>query len=335
MSAPVGLLRPSLDVTAIKSGMPVRADTWAALGGLANWSHGLGSMIVPWHFVGIMIVAGNTRTFRYNTQGKPTTVQRVWRIRVRKDKDGAGLDVAAPSGGSQTRFQPLGQTPNDYGDIFYLENLSTAPSGVEEISIDLEAVTNDVTIDAIACYEQARASIDHTAQDDGVDVTTLRPRQPILDRDYKSLAGVCDLYDTLDARRTSLIQWAVPTQSAASTASTSAQDLFETPIPCIPARVVSASNPTLAIYAYVKATGGQITVAATSTEGGGSISASTSGASFAWLSVGNLSVAQEDLAEVDGLPGGAWEDVNVTFKCDTATLAEIAGVSVIRTSTPI
>lgn len=335
MSAPVGLLRPSFDIGAIKSGVPIRADTWAALGGLANWCHGLGSMIVPWYFVGITIASGATRTFRFNTQGKPVTVQRVWRVRVRKDKDGAGIDIAAPTGGTQTRFTPLGQTTNDYGDIFYLENLSAAPSGVQEISIDLEAVANDITIDAIACYEQARASINHTAQDDGVDITTLRPRQPILDRDYKSISGVCDLYDTLDARRTSLFQWAVPTQSAASTASTSAQNLFETPVPCIPARVVAASNPTLAVYAYVKATGGQITVAATSTEAGGSITNSTSGSSFAWLSVGNLSVMQEGFNEPDGLPGGTWETVNVTFKCDTATLAEIAGVSVIRTSTPI
>jgi len=145
--------------------------------------------------------------------------------------------------------------------------------------------------------------------------------------------GVCDAYDNLDARRTSLLQWSVPTGDSAHTTSASYLALFETPLRVLaPIRNVSLSPMDYVAYAYIKATGGSVFAQATTAAG--AVSNSTSSTSYTWLNVGTLSVACEDLSASDGVPAGSVDTIKIEVKVGTGTRVDIAGVSVIRETKP-
>ena len=60
------------------------------------------------------------------------------------------------------------------------------------------AAGGSVIVESIAMYEQTRGALDATTDDYGVDLETLRARDPIADFDFQSVAGVIDAYKNLD-----------------------------------------------------------------------------------------------------------------------------------------
>jgi hypothetical protein len=332
MGAPVTNLRPDLDTSVIVSGAPIRSDTWQALGSLANWIDGHGTMCVPWCYPGHTITSGATDVFRFYIKPKAQTRQRIWVVLCRAASSAGSLEIAAPTGATRTAA-PLATTRDRVTPIVFRETVTTSTTA-NEINLDIKAIGANVTVDAIACYEQSRAELGLNTTDDGIAIESCRARQPIIDAANRSLAGVLDAYDALDARRSSLLQWAVPSGAAPFTTSGTYQAVFED-APMVVAPVIDSTlaSCTYNVRCYLKATGGSIFAQATTTAG--SVSASTSSTSFIWLFVGAITTASEDLTDDDGLPSGGWDTCKIEIKCGTGTKAEIAGVSVLRETLPL
>jgi hypothetical protein len=332
VGAPVSNLRPELDTDVIVVGAPIRSDTWQALAGLANWINGHGHMVVPWCYPGHTITSGSVDTFRFYVKPSARCLQRVWLVLCRSASSAGTAEIVAPTGGTRTVYAATTVRDRVVPLVFYETVTSSTTSG--EINVDIKATGANLTVDAIACYAQSRAELHLDTTDYGVAIESCRARQPVIDLPNQSLPGVCDAYDALDARRSSLLQWSVPEAAAPFTASTSYQAVFES-APMVVAPVIdsTAASCSYSVRAYVKATGGSIFVQATTTAG--SVNNSTSGTSFAWLSVGTITVASEDLTDDDGLPTGGWDTCTIEIKCGTGTKAEIAGVSVLRETLPL
>lgn len=330
--AVVSNLRPELDTSVILSGVPIRSDTWQTLGGLANWISGHGQMIVPWCFPGHTVTSGSTDTFRFYVKPKAQALQRVWLLNLRGATSASRASVVAPSGG--TLVDRAIATSRDRSVPIAFTQLVTSSTASGEITIDVRATGGDVVVDSLACYEQTRAELHLDTTDNGVALATIRARQPIIDLANRSLAGICDAYDALDARRSSLLQWSVPSADAAFTASGAYQAVFEG-APMVVGPIIDSTSTTVgySVWAYVRATGGSIFVQATSTAG--SVNNNTASTTFVWLSVGTLSVAVEQLSDADGLPAVGWDTCTIEIKCGTGTKAEIAGVSVLRETLPL
>lgn len=336
MSALVPHHRPELE-DKIRVGQPVSADQWATLGGLSNWIHGHGSMLIPWSAIGYRFASSVTRTLRFYVAPKIATVERVWCIHAKALQAGVTLTITAGTAAAVT--VPLATTRSDRDGPFVIrEPLSAKSSTAAELTVSFSATGgaagNTVLIESIACYEQTRKILARDTTDYGVDLSTIRPRQPIADFANQSASGVMDAYDALDARRTGFFYWSTATNDAVEITSGSLVDLFDLYPNVVPARTtVSATSVGLTVAVYCRSVGGDGELSVSTIEVG-DVQTATITTSWAWVAV-TVDALSEDLSDAAGLPGGVREAVNVQARVTTATSVEIAGVSIYRATKPL
>lgn len=331
MSALVPHLRPTLD-DVIRSGQPVSADTWATLAGLANWCNGHGGMLIPWAAIGYEITNGDTRVFRFYVAPKLPVVERVWCVNLRAGIIGATADVTCSSASTVT--VPADNVRTDRsGPTVVVREPRTAKTGtVGEVSVSIKATGGAVIVESIGMYEQTRRSLTLDTNDYGVDLTTVRPRQPIADFPNRSAAAVADAYKNLDARRAGLFDWSTPTEDAIEITSGSFVDLFDLAPVVIPA-LVEPSDTVAVVNAaiYACAIGGDGELRVESSEGDDTVVVT---GTWAWYTF-TLDVSCEDLSTVDGRRGATWATVQARGRVTTATSIEIAAVSYYRATKPV
>lgn len=336
MSRGVPHLRPELDTAGILSGEPVSGSDWSTLGGLANWCNGHGGMVVPWAACGITIGSGSTVTLPFYIAPKKTAVQRVWAVNVRAGTAGATLTFTDSSSTAHSaRVAPTVRTARRNAMVF-AEDLSAKTNTAGGATVSLEATGGTLTVESIACYEQTRGVLAASTDDYGVDLTTLRTRQPIADLDYQSVAGVMDAYKNLDARRPCYYQWSVPEANALEFTSGSYVDMYS-PLTIPVCGVIPTLNDTkcqVTVCAYAKVDSGKGLVRFTSDQAGGSAVVDVTSTSFAWVT-GSVQVDSEDLTTADGRRSAVWEGIQVECSDNTATTLSVAGIAIVRTTTPI
>lgn len=340
MSALVPHARPDLEDD-IRSGVPVSRYEWATLAGLANWNMGHGSMLVPWTFIGHTVTSGGSDTFNFRIAPKAPCVQRVYRVRLRGAAAGASATVTCGTASASS----TGVIPTSYiggrDSFLFVEDLSVKTSTEANLAVTVAASGANVIVDALCVYEQTRSVLDADTDDYGVDLTTVRPRQPILISSYESIHGVVQSYQSLDARRSCLWQWSAdPGPNGRITpGSTSYTDLFPLDIP-IQGPLVTTGDTTvgLKVAAYARVDTGTGNVRFQTTQASGSVALDiTNTGTFGWTVSADeaLTTSCEDLTAADGLQSSTFEELDVDAKDPSGGTLDIAGLAVLRVTTPI
>jgi hypothetical protein len=338
MTARVAHRRPTFDTSGIKAGLPVSADDWAQMGGCANWCSGHGGMLIPWAGLNDDLSDTEDITWHFYVGPKKRAVERVWNLSLLGAETAeitaggaAAVTVAVPYGAhglvSNVRLrEPLSAKTNTAGETT-LRSIAAEGAGH--------------TIYAVSMYEQTRKDLLITGSDDyGVDITTLRPRQPIFDAANRSARGVADAYKNLDARRAGVFHhpWPLSTDTSSgglATGTASYVDIFPLHIPALGAIVNTGDvTTTFTVAAYAKVSNGSATVRFTSDQAGDTEDLTITGTSFAWVT-GSLTVDAEDLTEADGRRDDVWEAINVQTNAGTATTLTVGGISILRATAPI
>lgn len=337
MSAAVPHRRPEIgDV--VRVSVPVSGFDWATAAALANFCNGHGGQLVPFCAIGHTISASGSGTYPFYIAPKKRAVGRVWAIHMRGSTVDTTADVTINGSSAGTVAVPTTRGEPTAPFLFY-ENLSAKTNTAGGVNVVIDANTGDVTVAGIECYEQTRGELDANTDDYGIDITTLRPRVPIADVNYQSVAGALDAYKNLDCRRAGFFHLSTDTSVAPTITNGTAPGDALTQLPVTVTGTLddygaTTSSVTVAVYAQVDSGAG--IVRAVSTEGGATLNLSVTGTSFAWVT-GSLTVGAEDVSTTDGLRSAwtDWEDVTLTAYVTTATQIDVAAIAIVRTTTPI
>ena len=328
MTALVPHRRPELGTDGIQSRLPVSADDQQQMAGLANFCSGHGGMLIPWCAVG-KLLDDESVVFHFYVGPKARAVERIWRVML------SGSTPATITAGSAAAVDvPVGATAATYT---IREPLSAKTSTAGDTSITITSVeAGQLTVHAIAMYEQTRAVLALDSTDYGVDITTLQARDRVFDTANRSLRGLADGYKNVDARRAGIFHWTGgPLLDFLAVTQASYTDLFVFYAPALGAITEAGGTTTsfrVAVYAKVNA--GSADVQFLSAEAGDSLTINVTSTSYAWVT-DDLDVDAEDLSLADGRRGSAWETIQVQARKGTATTLSIAAISVIRVTTPL
>jgi hypothetical protein len=334
MSRYVSHIRPRI-TDGIRVGLPVGGFDWGGYGTLANWCNGHGGMLVPWCHVGEAITTGNSGTFHFRIAPKKPAVMRLWYVNLRGSAP-SGVTASVEANGAAGVTVELTNTRLGRGGSFvFVESLGAKTNTVADSNLKVTAAGGTVTVESVACYEQTRASLDDTTDDYGVDINTLRARDPIADFDYQSVAGVIDAYKNLDARRAGYFHWSTDTSSALSIAAGSgAPDaVFDLSVPmagAIPTLGDTTTSVVCAVYAKVDAGTGSVRFQ--SDDAGDSATASVTSTTYSWGTPVNLSINCEDFSITDGRRGNTWEGVAIDAWVTATNTLLIQAISIYRGS---
>jgi len=332
--AAVPALRPNFDTGGILSGDPVSAADWGAMAGLANFCNGHGGMLIPWCAIGRTVASAATETFHFYVAPKNRAVQRIWCVNMRGSAAGTSAQVTPGGGSASTVF--LGTVRSTRAAAFFFsEPLSAKTNTAADTSISIKAISGNVVVESIAMYEQTRLNLAQDTTDYGVDLASVRMRQPIADYANKSVAGVIDAYKNLDARRAGLFHWSTPDAQAVQFTGGSYQTLFPLSPPALAAISTTGSTTgTITVAARAKVDAGTGQVRFTAAGAGGNVVLSITSTSFAWVS-NTLSIDCENLSVSDGRRSSRWEGLTIEGNDNTATTLSVSAISVYRATAPL
>lgn len=333
MSNLVSHYRPELDDGDIRATKPVDDLDWSTLAAMANWANGHGGMLVPWTGPMLTVASGNTRVLPVRVQPKNQAVERIWCINMLASAAGASAAIT-PNGGSASTFYPSTIRAARRDSYIIRQSLSAKSASAAQASLQVVAAGGDITVESFACYEQTRRILASDTTDYGVDLTTLRPRQPIIDLGNKQIGGVCDAYKNMDARRACEFHWTTATNDSVSPGSTNYTSLFALdPVlqPAIPTYGDTSAALVVAVYAKVDTGTGNVRF--TTAQDGDSVAVNVTSTSFAWVT-DSVSTECEDLTAADGRRSG-WESVTIDAKDPSGGTLSIAAISIYRATTPI
>ena len=349
MSAVVKPYVPSLSLSEISTGSPVRGQTWIGAVDIANYLRGHGRQLIPMFSPKTTIPTATTRTFRFRCYTSAASRARVWTVMLSSADTGSAsayVRMRAPASTGADQYLPVGSLVSGNGSLFaeYVE-IASGADAEEELTIDLRAESDDsVNVLGISCVELPRTTLDLDATDLGVDVNTVPAREPIIE---VSNAGMLGAYDVLSNRgsgsRGGIYYWANDTASPASVTATSYSAIsgFTLDLPALGRRLASATSTSSSIHwrIYAKtdanATTGDVRV--TTAHGSDTISLATgSHTAFAWYpstggSPNSFSVDCEDYASTAGLQTAgtpAFDSLTFTAKTGGSGTLSIAAISV-------
>ena len=309
------------------SGEPVSATDWSTLAALANWLNGRGGQCIPWCSVGHEIAASGTVTLSFRHASKAQTVARIWNIHMLSDTDGATATIVINGVNKGTVIPP--RTRGERRAAFaFVDELSSQTGDLVTSTVAIQATGGAITVETLAAYDDARRVLARDSTDYGVDVTTLRARQPVAAFANASVKGVCDAEKSLSSRRLGHYAWSVPTSAAISPGSTSLTALTEVPITIQSARDGTNTTEPHAVRVYAKVSSGTGKVSAVSAQGGHSTTMSITRTSFGWDSA-DLLVETEDLTTSTGRRSGE-ETVTFSAADPAGQTLSIAAILVIR-----
>lgn len=334
MPADVVHFRPGVSLANVKSGNPVVGDIeWQQFAALANWTNGHGGMLIPWtQLPGEM--DDNAVTFHFYIAPKARAVERVWVVSLRSG--GSPVTIEAGSADPVT-VQPSEAASS--GQVFVIrESLSAKTAAAAGTSITFGVPeAGSAYCYGLCMYEQDRSRLTLDTTDYGVDQATLKTRQPIFDASNKSVAGVCDAYVNLDARRAGFFHWSsnlAGVDSDLEVTQASYTDLFPLHVPILGAIVNSGEvTTTVTCAAYAKVNSGTGNIKFLSDQAGANVVINVTATDFAWVT-GSLTIDAEDFNS-DGRRDSVWEAVQIQAQKGTATTLTIGALSIVRTTTPV
>jgi hypothetical protein len=293
----------------VQVGKAVASAQWSSLGELANYLRGHGVMIVPSQtpIVGADSTGGvsvpglsTTVTIGYRVRPSGRAIARVWAFEVIGAIAAGGRGTITVNG--QSVAVSAGNITADPNRVFVLFETATKTSSLTDLDVTMQATAGALYLTSVTCWELPRAQLTKDATDLGVDLGTLDPRRPILDRDYESVAGVCEALAGADGRRGTLVAWC---GRLVETTSGSFVDVFELPARIVPPKVgYSDTTRTVSWSVYAACdvgTTGEAQVV--DGLGGASTALSITSTTGAWLD-GSKSFRCEDISQSNGLISG-------------------------------
>lgn len=333
MAARVPARRPEPNEAAIRAGEPVTSGTMQQLGALANYLLATGATLVPAYMPAHTITSGSTAVFNYRVKPRARAIQRIWCILVKGASGAAAVEIRAPASSGVLLTLRAPTSTDVRTPIVYVENLAAKSSSEAAITLEITATGANVEVDSIACYEQTRPIVNLDSDDGGADLETLRPRDPIYYRPNISWQGVVGALTKVDARRTGLFQWAVPSGSPLSRVTASYLDVFSHAVPILTRKLEPGTTTGAvkwAVYARVVAGAGGL-VRVTTTSSAVSDSVAVTGTSFAWTTGRSITIHCDDMASADGRQTSGtpvWDRIQFALRGDGTNAIEVASFSV-------
>ena len=304
----------------IASGKPVRGVQMTGVADALAYLMGRGNVLLPaTHPEGTAIAIAATATYHLQLFEKAQAKHRVWFLRPLTTSGVAYGTFTDPSGGTAT-FTVYESAAPEYRvastGLFHVETIDTArvngPTAVTITVANDATSTGTIVMQALACFELPRQSLEGDATDLGADPDTVRADLPIFDAPYLSIGGLsraignAQLYDPRV-----LFAYLRKAGDGVDCKSASYTSIFdEGPVvqPSHQFHSETLRSVTAYVYAYCDVgTAGSVKFAATS---GDSVSISVTATTGTWVS-GSFDVYAEDLSTADGLRAATEEIVTV------------------------
>lgn len=214
MSARVSMLPANPTRSLILDGYPVASSPLLDMAALLNHVQGMGAQVIPCYSPGQAITAGNTATFRFRSVPRYQTIQRVWTVGVRSSHatSAAGVQLAAPTGGSFTAYPSRGPVPRGaVTPLIYVETVSAQAAAEAELSLDVKATDVDMVVDSLGCWEMPRTALAIGGSEAGQDLELVRPGSAIMVGTGQHVGGLAAAMASArtTARRSGLVQWSI------------------------------------------------------------------------------------------------------------------------------
>jgi len=207
----------------IRAGYPVSAGaTWKQIESGTDWLNAGAVVLIPGSSGNVSLselAAGASGTWHWRTWTRSQAVQRVWVLQLvaRPAEFGVSCDIVAGSAASYT--VPVSDGYALASIVTYTEPLAAQSAALTDLTLTLTAHGGHVKLLSVTCYEQTRATLAASANDHGIDPTSMFPGARIYAGNYPtiigSVTGAAKALAAADARRVGLFQWSVPTTNPA------------------------------------------------------------------------------------------------------------------------
>lgn len=325
--------RPRVDLADYVHGVPVRASTWLSVARLAHWVAGRGTVLVPQHAVGLSLPGGSvSTTLRYRAPQSGRAVARVAVVEVAAGTatGPSGSVLVQLDGGTVGAGSPNAIALDSPGGVMTLVSIDssvTRSTSVADMTLVVTATSgkaDSIEVRSVAIYELPRAALESASPDLGVGLDALFPRRTI----GETLVDVAALVADLPQRRGTLAAHHSTYGEAVSSGSWTS--ILAAPIPILPRWSSTGERAvTLQVRALVAGGGLAEVRLVTGIASKTSAALTVTSASEAWAA-GTVTVDArcEDPSTIDGLPGGAWETIDVQARVTTATSVVVYGYSI-------
>lgn len=310
---PIGVrvpdLRPEPALNGLKVGLEPTSLFWADVADACNYLRGIGSVLVPACTPEIQLTSGS-ETLRFRTRPSGRQIARVWVVKVRSGNQPGRARATVTADGTSVDVIASAYTIDSAG-IAIVVGTASKTTAATEITCTVTWLEGTVVIDSIECWELPRALLTQDATDLGVDVSSLDPDRPIVDRAYESFGGIGAALSAADGRRIGLAHGWLPVCSF-----TTADTYFETGIRIAPPKLgVSDTTRVCDVNVYARVTNGTTVgrVRAVRQDGTASAWQSITATTFAWIEWTHTFKC-EDMATGDGIPSGTWETLTFEFE---------------------
>lgn len=321
----------------IKVSRPVSSWEWGGLGSLANYGMGHGGMLIPWAAISQTITSGSTYTYHFYVAPKKPAVERVWVLNMRA-ASATGVTAEVTAGGATMREVAVSSTRDARAaSETFTEQLTAKTNTAGDTTLVVKAKGGNVVLESVSMYEQTRHDLADSTDDYGVDITTLRARQPIGDLTYQNVSGVMDAYKNLDARRAGFYHWSTDSTAALAITAGSGAPATISPLAipingAVPTYNDTTTTVTCAVYCKVNAGTGSIRFQ--SSDAAASATVTQTATSYGWKAE-PLTINTEDLTKPDGMRSGTWEGVSIDAWVTATNQLDIQAISIVRTTAPI
>lgn len=304
----------------IASGKPVRGVQMTGVADALAYLMGRGNVLLPaTHPEGTAIAIAATATYHLQLFEKAQAKHRVWFLRPLTTSGVAYGTFTDPSGGTAT-FTVYESAAPEYRvantGLFHVETIDTArvngPTAVAVTVANDATSTGTIVMQALACFELPRQTLEGDATDLGADPDTVRADLPIFDAPYLSIGGLsraignAQLYDPRV-----LFAYLRKSGDGLDCKSASYAAVFDEG-PCIQPshqfRGETVRSVTAYVYAYCDVgTVGQLKFTAAS---GGTVGFNVTATTGTWHTA-SFNVYAEDLSTANGLRAATEEIVTV------------------------
>jgi hypothetical protein len=317
--------RVELPLDDVKVGLDPRSRFWNDLGALVNYVRGVGSVLVPAHCPLITKTSGS-ESLLYRVRPSGRAVTRVWVVKIRAGATPSASATVAADGETARSVVASAYTTEGDGIVVLASGTATKTEAESTLTLTVTWVSGTVIIDSVECWELPRAQLTKDATDLGIDLGSLEPDRPILDRDYESVGAIDAALQPANGRRCGLMSWWGPTATF-----TTADTLFESAVRIVPPKVGrSDTTRTCDWNVYARVTNGTTTgrVRVVRRDGTASAWVNITSTSFGWIT-GTHAFECEDMADAEGIPAGGFETVNFELERTAgAGSIEVTGANV-------
>ncbi len=329
MTGPLLLQRQEITQAGVLCGAAVSSGRqWYPLAYAADWLSGQSAVLVPGCVIDKDVLSTTTGVLHFRAKTRLVAIERVWTLMLRGSASGTSAVIKAPASTGTAQTVRASSERDVRMPVVYRELLTAKASAVTDLTIEITATGGDIAIDSVSCYELARPILSASAEDVGIDPTTMRPRERIFaGNGYQSVTGAYAGILAADPRRVGIYQWSVPVITPITTTGAYA-DVLTLACPVLARKLESgATQATVkwSVYAKVSSGSGDVDVYVTS---GDTDTANITGTSFAWTTAQDLTIDCEDMAEPDGRQGSAWDDLQWKFRANGGVTLSVAALSV-------